>query len=298
MRIALLLAPLALFATQGVPDQERPAEIRSLSVAVTQGKADTPVESLVTDEIAVIENGVARPVIKVERDTRPLDVAILVDSSAAVGSAYRLNVVPAVVRFLNRLPMGSRYALWTTGDRPTKLVDLTADRDQADRALKRAVPQGGSTMLDAIYEAAEDLKKKEGGRRALVVVAAVGVEFSSRDRFQVVEKTRGMLESFDAVLFEDSGLSASGGASNENRFNTEYVLSELAKATGGLLDRPLSALGVETALDKIAVDIKGRLRVSYATIPEIKERRIQVSVARPGVKIRAGSPRLSSEKEP
>ena len=47
--MALLLAPLALAAMQGAPEQERPAEIRSLSVAVTQGKGDTPLESLVTD---------------------------------------------------------------------------------------------------------------------------------------------------------------------------------------------------------------------------------------------------------
>lgn len=286
---------MALLATQGAPEQERPAEVRSLSLAVTQGKGDTPLESLALDEIAVVENGVARPVTRVERDTRPLDVAMLVDSSAAVGSSYRLNVVPAVVRFLNRLPKGSRCMVWTTGDRPTKVLDLTAELAEADRALKRGVPQGGSTLLDAIYEAAEDLKKKEGGRRAMLVVAAVGVEFSGRDRFQIVEKTRGTLESFDAVLFEDSGLEASRAVSNEDRFNTEYVLGELAKATGGLVDRPLSALGIETALDKIAADLKGRFRVSYATIPEIKERKIQVSVARPGVKIRAGSPRLSSD---
>jgi hypothetical protein len=298
LRLALLLAPLALLGAQGPAQQDRPAEIRSLSVAVTQGKNDTPLESLVTAEIAVVENGVARPVTKVERDTRPLDVAILVDSSAAVGSGYRLNVVPAVLRFIQRLPKDSRYALWTTGDRPTKVVDLTTEKAEADKALKRGVPQGGSTVLDAIVEAGDDLKKKEGARRAIVVVAAVGIEFSGRDRYRVVEKARETIESFDAVLFEDSGLDTSGAARNEDRVNTEYVFGELAKATGGLVDRPLSALGVGTALDKIAADLQARFRVSYATIPEIKERKIQVSVARPGVKIRAGTPRLSSDKEP
>jgi hypothetical protein len=135
LRLALFLAPLALFA-QSAPEQERPAELRSLSVAVTQGKGDTPLESLVSEEIAVLENGVARPVTRVERDARPLDVAILVDSSAAIGPAYRLNVVPAVLRLINRLPKGSRYALWTTGDRPTKVIDLTAEPVTVTWALK------------------------------------------------------------------------------------------------------------------------------------------------------------------
>jgi len=42
-----------------------------------------------------------------------------------------------VVRLVGRLPEGSRYALWTTGDRPTKVVDFTEDRAVAGRALKR-----------------------------------------------------------------------------------------------------------------------------------------------------------------
>lgn len=268
---------------------DRPAEIRSLSVSVTQGR-DEPVGSLTLEELAVVENGVARTVTRVERDTRPLSVAVLVDTSAAVETAYRLNIVDAVLGLLARLPEGSRYELWTTGDRPTRIVEFGADVAEARRALQRIAPQGGSTLLDAIVEAGERLKKQEGERRAMLVVSALGPEFSSRDRFQVIERTLGYgLELFYAVLIEEAA-----GADREMRLNYEQTLSELAAKTGGLLERPLSSLAVDNSLKKIARDLAGRFRISYATLPEIKQRKIEVKVARPGVRVRVG--RSSTEK--
>lgn len=268
---------------------DRPAEIRSLSVSVTQGR-DEPVGSLTLEELAVVENGVARQVTRVERDTRPLSVAVLVDTSAAVDTSYRLNIVDAVLGLLSRLPEGSRYELWTTGDRPTRIVEFGADRAEARKALQRIAPQGGSTLLDAIVEAGEHLKKQEGERRAMVVVSALGPEFSSRDRYQVIERTLGYgLVLFSAVLIEEGA-----GADREMRLNYEQTLNELASQTGGLLERPLSSLAVETALKKIARDLASRYRISYATLPEIKQRKIEVKVARPGVRVRVG--RSSTDK--
>src|SRR5712692_4914926 len=164
---------------------DRPAEIRTLSASITQGR-DEPISGLMTQELAVIENGVPRSVTRVERDPRPVNVAVLADTSAAVETSYRLNIVDAVLGFLSKLPEGSRYTLWTTGDRPTRILDDGADAAEARKALQRIAPQGGSTLLDTIVEAGAQLRKKEGDRRAMVVVSALGPEFSSNDRYQVI----------------------------------------------------------------------------------------------------------------
>ena len=44
----------------------------------------------------------------------------------ADGAPYRLHVVDAVLQLPGRLPEGTRYAVWTTGDRPTQVVDDSA----------------------------------------------------------------------------------------------------------------------------------------------------------------------------
>jgi len=262
---------------------DRPAQVRTLSVSVTQERGE-PVSSLTAEELAVVENGVVRPITRVERDTRPLNAAVLVDTSAAVDSSYRLNIVDAVLGLLTRLPEGSRFEIWTTGDRPTRAVEFGTDVTAARKALQRIAPQGGSTVLDAIVEAGARLKKQEGERRAMVVVSALGPEFSSNDRFRVVEKALGYgLEVFSAVLIEEGS-----GADREMRLNYEQTLHELAEKTGGLLERPLSSLAVDNGLRKIGADLAGRFRISYATLPEIKQRKIEVKVARPGVRVRVG----------
>ena len=141
------LAVLAFLLAPAAPAAE--AQVRAVTVTFTDDKGN-PVEGLVPEEVALLENGVARDVTSLQLDRRPLTLALLVDTSAAVSSSYRLTMVDALMSFLGRLPAGSTYALWTTGDRPTKLVDYTDDVSAAAKALKRVAPQGGNTMLDAL----------------------------------------------------------------------------------------------------------------------------------------------------
>jgi hypothetical protein len=266
---------------------DRPAELRFLSAALTNSR-DEPISGVTREELVVVENGVARLVASVERDTRPLTLAVLVDTSAAVTNSYRLNIVSPVLRLLARLPEGSSYTLWTTGDRPTRVSEPGNDPAAAKKALERIPPQGGSMLLETIVDAARALRKQEGGRRAMVIVSALGPEFSSRDRRQVVEDTLGTgLEVVSSVLIDEGA-----GADREMRLDYEQTLVELSGKTGGLQEHLLSSLAVDNALAKIAKDLATRYRIGYATVPEIKERKIELKVARPGVRVRVGRPSL------
>ena len=78
-----------------------------------------------------------------------------------MATLYRLNVLDAVIEFLQRLPPGTKFAVWTTGDRPTKLVDYGDDAAVAERSLRRVIPAGGNTLLDTLVEA----RARPGGPR-------------------------------------------------------------------------------------------------------------------------------------
>jgi VWFA-related protein len=273
-----------------------PGEARTLTVSVTDDKGG-PVTGLRTDEVVVLENGVARDVFRLEPETRPLTVALIVDSSEPIGSSYRLSLVDEVLRFLGRLPDGSRFAAWTTGDRPTKVVDFTDDRAQASRALKRTFPRGGNTVLDAIVEASEDLREKEGERTAVVVVSGNGLGFSNYDRTDVVDRALRTRHTFMTVNFQegatpgDPGFATADAAGSVGRADYDYVLGGLADRSGGLREAPLSAMGVGRSLEKIAAALGGQYRITYATLPDLKERKIEVKVARPGIKVSLGGSR-------
>jgi len=268
-----------------------PAEVRTLDVWFTDAKG-AAVRGVVPEEAAVLENGVARTVTRLEEDRRPLKVAVVVDSSGPMASIYRLNVVDPVVQFLNQLPDGARFAVWTTGDRPQKVADWSDDVAAASRALKRTAPTGGNTVLDAIVEASADLKQQEGERSALVVVSGVGIGFSNYERRQVVEKAQTSGATFMVVQFEETGAESAGvGDEQVTRLDYDYVFDSLPRQSGGVRELTMSAMGVGRGLERVAQALKAPYRLSYTTVPDIKARKLEVQVARPGVKVRIGPAR-------
>jgi VWFA-related protein len=272
---------LAVFLLgQAAPATAPGTEVRALTVTLLDEK-DQGVTDVSTRDVALLENGVSRDIVSFKSDARPLSVAILVDTSAAMGSSYRLNVVDAVAGVVTRLPDGARYAVWTTGDRPTKVVDHTDDRQAAGKALRRVAPQGGNYVLDAVGEASADLKKlsREGDRTVVVVVTGMGPEFSYRDKYRAAEEGEKNADLFLSVQID------SGDADFETRSNVGYVLDRLARATGGRYQVILSAMGTDAALRKLSTHLQSGYRLAYATVADLKTRKLDLSVARPGTRL-------------
>jgi VWFA-related protein len=289
MSALALLVLLAGQAPAAAPPADVPApafrgqagtEIRALTVTLLGDKGEE-VSDVSLDDVALVENGLHRDVAYFARDTRPLWVAILIDTSEATGSAYRLNVVDAIVGLVARLPEGTHYSIWTTGDRPTKLVDYTEDKGAAGAALRRVAPQGGNYTLDALAEASTDLHKRsrEGDRTAVVAVTGLGPEFSYLDKEQAAAKAEAQAELFLALEVE----AIDGDFETRTRLN--YTLERLATASGGEFTQALSYMGVDTALKKLSSHLSSAYRLRYNTQPGLKKRKLELSVARPGTRV-------------
>ena len=272
-----LVAALLLQASVA-PD----TEVRTVSASIVDAKG-FPVDGLTPDQVVVLENGVAREVTSIEKDTRPLSVIVLVDNTEEISSAYRLFVVDAVGDFLRHLPQDTSFAVWTMGDRPTKLKDFSEDAVAAEAALRRAMTGSSNTLLDALVEGTRDLRKLEGRRSAVVVVTGTTTNAGNRDKFRTVDEAKKNADLFLAVEFlEGSGL---GGA--EEAYG--YVLDALTKETGGIVERPLSAGGVPPALKNLSQFLRSLYRIGFATLAEVKDQKLEIQVARQGVKVRMPS---------
>jgi len=275
-----------LFLVLSVLLQAAPAsQVRSVPVSVVDDKG-APVTGLTAEEVALLENGVVRDVTRLQADRRPLTVAVVVDSTQEITSEFRLFLVDAVTEFLKGLPEGTRYSLWLTGDRPQKIVDFTDDAAQGARALRRAITTGGNTLLDAIVLASREIrevKAKEDQRTAVVVVSGITTSVASRDRYRSLEESQDNADVFLSVQFGE------GGGSFEDRTDYDFVLGGLAKRSGGLRETPVSVMGVGVILRRAAGELSAQYRISYATLPDLKERKLELRVARPGVKVRVGA---------
>jgi hypothetical protein len=253
---------------------------RSVTVAVYTKDASS-VEDLAAAEISVKENGERRAVLKVERDHRPLDVALIVDSSSAIGPLYRRDLVDAAMDFWRGLPEEARLAVWTSGGAPSKVVDFGTDPDEGRRALEMVAPGGKNYTLDTIIDAARDLRGERAARRALAIVTNTDVEASRtliERTFRVVGHTR----------VTPMVILVKAGGKPVQAWDSETLFEKLGEGYGGTYEEILTTMAASKRLGRVAVDLGSQYQVRYAsgeekpTFPEVK-------IDRKGIEVRAGA---------
>jgi len=126
-----------------------------------------------------------------------------------------------------------------------------------------------------------------------VVVTGTGVGFANYSKEQVVDLVRPSGATVLAAEIEESGADASRGQGEVSRTDYDYTLGNLADATGGRRDIILSAMGTGHTLDSFAGELGAQYRLTYETVAGLKDkdRKVEVKVARPGAKVRIGTPR-------
>lgn len=255
-----------------------PTVVRTIGFGALTTKG-APVRDLPLDEVAVVENGVAREVVRVEADTRPLALVVIVDDSPVTGAGFRFDIIGAVEAFLKQMPAGTRYSLWLTADRPTRVLEWSEQPSEVGFVLRRAVQRGGNTIIDTLAEASRDLARREGDRTAVVAITATGPEMSQRDKVIAVEQSLANAEMFFAVQVHE------GEQDFDSLEAQGYVLDRLTRETGGLFEEALTTMGVRGALDRVASSLVAQHRVTYRTEPDMAKRKVEVRVARPDLRI-------------
>ncbi len=286
-RVAFTLALVLALAAVLVPDASAQAggRERTLFVSALDGKGE-PIEGLTPADVIVREDGVRREVLRISRATEPIDIALLVDNSAAAEDAIS-HMREALSRFVSKMAGNNQIAIVALADRPTILVDYTSDQKALANGIGRlfAMSTSGMTLLDAIVETSRGLARRETPRAAVVPVINDGTEFTNRYYRDVVEALRMATASLHAVTV--GSFSALGDQAGRER---AYVLDQGTRDTGGQRVTLLSPMGLNTALDKLARELSSQYKVVYGR-PEslIPPEKLEVTSARRGVTVR-GTP--------
>ncbi len=166
---------------------------RTLFVSAVD-KDGEPVSGLEPDAFVVREDGVRREVLRVSRATEPIDIALLVDNSAAARDDITF-LREGLSKFVAKMATGNNIAVVALADRPTILVDYTNDTKRLSDAVGRlfSMSQSGMTLLDAIIETSQGLGRRETPRAVIVPVITDGIEFTNRysDRRGLRARARG-----------------------------------------------------------------------------------------------------------
>jgi VWFA-related protein len=262
------------------------ARERVLYVSAVDDKGE-PVAGLDPDAFVVREEGVRREVLRVSRATEPIDLALLVDNSAAIRDMVTL-IRQGVSTFITRMAPRNQIALIALADRPTILVDYTSDTKRLADGVGRVFPttQSGMTLLDAVTETSRGLSRREGPRAVIVAVLTDGVEFSNRYSKDVTKELVRAGAAFHLVGIGQFLHSDEADGIRERSF----FLDEGTRTSGGQRIMLLSPIGIEPALERLARELSSQYKVVYARPQSlIAPEKIEIASARAGITMR-GAP--------
>jgi VWFA-related protein len=270
---------------------------RAVFVSVADGTG-APVTGLGMDSFAVKEDGKTREVLRVSRAVQPVDVVILIDNSTAASRAIN-DLRKALTAFVTRMSAaGNPVALVTIADRPTGIQDYTTSSAALVRAVERifAQPGSGTTLLDAIRDVSRGLQKRDSERRLILAITTQGTDFSNPNYQRSLEDIADSGATFSALVLTDAG---SDDLSTEEARSRGIVLDQGTSMSGGRLEHLLSSMSLQPSLDRVAADLEQQYHVVYGRPGTlVPPKKIEVSVTRPGVKVRwtpaATPPRPSS----
>ncbi len=287
---ALVPVFLALIAAAGVVSTlaaQGSNRERTLFVSAVNDAGD-PVEGLGPDAFVVREDGVRREVLRASRATEPIDIALLVDNSAAAREEIPF-LREALTKFVAMMAADNRLSLVALADRPTVFVDYTSDVSRLNAGIGRlfAMSQSGMTLLDGIAETARGLERREGERAVIVPVVTDGVEFTNRYARDVTAALRTAGAALHAVT-----IGTFSHAEEHSVRERSFLLDEAPRATGGQQITMLSPNALPAAMERLARELSSQYKVVYGRPDSLfGGDEIDVTSARPGITMRAARAR-------
>ena len=257
---------------------------RTLFVSAVDSRGE-PVDGLGPTDFVITEDGRRREVLRISKAVEPIDIAVLVDNSAAAERAIP-SLRDGLKAFVGALAGDNQIAIIGLADRPTILLDYSSSRARLEDAAGRifSMSSSGMTLLDAITETSAGLRRREATRAVIVPVITNGVEFTNRYARDVIRSMQDAGVALHAIV-----IGVLDFDTTEER-ERGLVMDQGSEQTGGQHVTLLTEIAVEQALTKLARQLSSQYKVVYGR-PEslIPPDKIEVASGRAGVTMR-GTP--------
>ena len=255
---------------------------------IVTGSDKKSVDKIQKEDVHVIEDEVEQAVVSVERDERPMDCVLAIDSSGSLRSMFAAVLESARVIVINRRPEDEiLIERFISSDRIEKVQGFTRDGNLLTTAISGFYIEGGqSAIIDALYVAASsfaEFKKTSRDRRRVVVIITDGED---RNSYYSQEKLLNMLHETDVQVFAlgfviELDKEASGRRPGA-RDRAEKLLTTITSETGGRVFFPKNKTELIDSLQQLITDLRGQFRITYQSSNEKKgSRKVEVKLVSP-----------------
>ena len=239
VKVAALVV-LSALGTTGVLGQERTATFKgavdlvALNVVVVDGRQQF-VSGLTAENFAIYEDGIQQDVSFFAADELPLDLAMLLDTSASMQIKLP-TAQQAAIRFASALRPIDRLLVVDVKETTSILTPLSHDLKAAKDAILSTFAQGGTALYNGLYTTLKELAGQRRGetemRRQAIVILSDGDDTSSLVSFDdVMELAKQSGISIYTIML-GSGSASTAAEKGERASRSEYGMKALAQETG------------------------------------------------------------------
>jgi Ca-activated chloride channel family protein len=263
--LLLALGAVALRAESSprVPTFTVGVGVVSLNLVVTDA-GGRQVPDLGPDDITLFEDGVPQPISLFAQEEWPIRLQVLLDGSGSMAAALPV-AKRAATRLLRTLRPGDEAEVAQFNRSLSVLQESTGDLAALERAIDRVSPHGETALYNVLYvtlkDQARQRKPDEPCRRAIVVLSDGEDTASMVDDEQLIDLARragGVVYTIGLLTPPVAGLPAPTVPT--------YVLTALARETGGRAYFPRSLAELDGAYDRIASELRTLYGIGYVPL--------------------------------
>jgi Ca-activated chloride channel homolog len=289
MTLAILFAAAgATVLTAGQGQRIRSGvELVSLNVTATDGQGKYATD-LNEEEFEVYEDGAKQKLTFFSKTQQPISLSLLLDTSASMDE--RMGIAQeAAIGFAKQLHKDDQASVIDFDSQVRVLADFTNDAVALEKAIRTTVPNGSTSLYNALYIALKELKKVKTKsptdiRRQAIVLLSDGDDTSSLIEFdQVLD-----LAKRSEVVIYAIGLRA-GEIQRREFKEAEFVLKQLANETGGRAFFVADARELAKIYQGIWDELSSQYALAYSSGNPKRDgawRRVQVRLLRPNITAR------------
>jgi Ca-activated chloride channel family protein len=274
------------FVSQNIPPSPTTSiapQVR-LRLIVTD-KSDHSIDEIRKEDIRVFEEKVEQTILSLDRDQRPIDFGIAIDSSGSFKQlmAPALSAVQVIIQ--RKRPTDEVFLeRFISNDKMETVQEFTANEALLLAGLKKIRIEGGqSAVIDALYIAVDHTAKhQQNDRRKAVILISDGEDRASyykrEDLLKLLRLTNIQVFVIGIVtlLEENAGLQRPS-----QRERAEQFLRSVTEESGGRLFLPKNTDDLSKAIDEIVHDLDGQFVVGYQSTDSSRKadyRRVDVKI--------------------